>query len=105
MNLQECGIKHFVYSSLPSVDKLSQGRFKNVVHFESKARIEEYAKEQLENATILIPGELPSLSQSWSHLSLSLSTSGAFLSNLANPMWATVKGKISCRILEVRQNS
>lgn len=94
MNLQECGIKHFVYSSLPSVDKLSQGRFKNVVHFESKARIEEYAKEQLENVTILIPGELPSLSQSCSYVSLNSSRLGPFLSNLANPMWATVKGKI-----------
>jgi len=63
VNLQECGIKHFVYSSLPSVDKLSQGRFKNVVHFESKARIEKYAKETLENVTILVPGELPPLTR------------------------------------------
>ncbi|GAA5841012.1 hypothetical protein JCM5353_004874 [Sporobolomyces roseus] len=68
---KECGIKHFVYSSLPSADKLSHGRFKNVAHFESKAKIEEYAKEKLENVTILIPG--------------------AFLSNLENSMWAKVK--------------
>ncbi|BGP25722.1 translation initiation factor IF-2 [Rhodotorula toruloides] len=50
------GIKHFVYSSLPSIAKASGGKYTNVVPFEHKAQIEEYAKEKLDNVTILIAG-------------------------------------------------
>ena len=37
-------LKHFIFSSLPSVSKLSGGKYNNVAHFESKARIAEYIK-------------------------------------------------------------
>lgn len=58
--MQACDIRHFVYSSLPSIDKLSGGQFRNVSFFEAKAKVEEYAKEQLKCVTILIPGMVPS---------------------------------------------
>ncbi|EGU11344.1 translation initiation factor IF-2 [Rhodotorula toruloides ATCC 204091] len=50
------GIEHFVYSSLPSIAKASGGKYPHVFPFENKAEIEEYAKEKLDNMTVLIPG-------------------------------------------------
>ncbi|BGP09256.1 hypothetical protein JCM10049v2_005118 [Rhodotorula toruloides] len=50
------GIEHFVYSSLPSIAKASGGKYTRVVPFENKAEIEQYAKEKLDNMTVLIPG-------------------------------------------------
>ncbi|BGO92598.1 hypothetical protein NBRC10512_004304 [Rhodotorula toruloides] len=50
------GIEHFVYSSLPSIAKASGGKYTHVVPFEHKAEIEQYAKEKLDNMTVLIPG-------------------------------------------------
>ena len=35
-------VKHFVFSSLPSADKMSSGRYKHVDHFDSKADVDEY---------------------------------------------------------------
>ncbi|KAJ8293770.1 NmrA-like family domain-containing protein 1 [Rhodotorula toruloides] len=50
------GIEHFVYSSLPSIAKASGGKYTRVAPFEHKAEIEQYAKEKLDNMTVLIPG-------------------------------------------------
>jgi hypothetical protein len=38
------GVKHLVWSSLPAVAKLSDGKFTGVAHFDSKATVEEYAE-------------------------------------------------------------
>ncbi|GAA5908123.1 hypothetical protein JCM8208_003696 [Rhodotorula glutinis] len=50
------GVEHLVYSSLPSVDKISDGKYKHVTHAESKAIVSEYAQSQLPCVTILYPG-------------------------------------------------
>lgn len=50
------GVEHFIYSSLPSIAKASGGKFTNVKAFDNKAEIEQYAKEKLDNLTVLIPG-------------------------------------------------
>ncbi|BGP01092.1 hypothetical protein NBRC10513v2_004895 [Rhodotorula toruloides] len=52
------GIEHFIYSSLPSIAKASGGKYTHVFPFENKAKIEQYAKEKLEDVTVLIPGAL-----------------------------------------------
>ncbi|GAA5833116.1 hypothetical protein JCM5353_004239 [Sporobolomyces roseus] len=62
------GIKHFVYSSLPSLAKITNGKRTEVFPFETKALVEEYARKNFENSTFLIPG--------------------GFFSNLENPLWA-----------------
>ncbi|GAA6040261.1 hypothetical protein JCM8097_009391 [Rhodosporidiobolus ruineniae] len=50
-------IPHFIYSSLPSLDKASGGKFKNVQTFEAKADIEKYAREVIpEKLSVIIPG-------------------------------------------------
>ncbi|KAG9529396.1 hypothetical protein KCU93_g3582, partial [Aureobasidium melanogenum] len=38
------GVKHLVWSSLPYVTKLSNGKYTGVAHFDSKATVEEYAE-------------------------------------------------------------
>ncbi|GAA5864452.1 hypothetical protein JCM1840_000503 [Sporobolomyces johnsonii] len=42
-----CGVKHLVFSSLPDIAKASGGKYKNVLHFDCKAQVEQYALEQL----------------------------------------------------------
>ncbi|KAJ7643619.1 hypothetical protein FB45DRAFT_736188 [Roridomyces roridus] len=50
---KEAGVKFFVFSSLPSIDKISSGKYKNVSHYEDKAIVEEYLKESgLANASL-----------------------------------------------------
>jgi putative NADH-flavin reductase len=39
------GVKHLVWSSLPNVTKLSNGKYRHVAHFDAKAAVEEYAEE------------------------------------------------------------
>ncbi|KAJ7705001.1 hypothetical protein B0H17DRAFT_1156950 [Mycena rosella] len=54
---KEVGVKFFIFSSLPSIAKLSEGKYKNVVHFEEKAVVEEYLKSSgLANASLLTGG-------------------------------------------------
>ncbi|KAF7293595.1 hypothetical protein MIND_01138600 [Mycena indigotica] len=38
------GVKGIVWSGLPSIDALSGGKYKNVGHFESKARVSDYGR-------------------------------------------------------------
>ncbi|GAA6063358.1 hypothetical protein JCM10212_004404 [Sporobolomyces blumeae] len=61
------GIEHFVYSSLSSINKESEGKITNVYHHESKAAVADYAKQHLKNVTTVQPP--------------------AFYSNLASPGW------------------
>ncbi|GAA6028693.1 hypothetical protein JCM8097_007350 [Rhodosporidiobolus ruineniae] len=50
------GVEHLVFSSLPSIAQASGGKFTGVLHYEMKAQVEQYAKEQLANVTVVVPG-------------------------------------------------
>ncbi|BGP41366.1 hypothetical protein JCM10450v2_005408 [Rhodotorula kratochvilovae] len=54
--VKAAGVQHFIWSGLPSVGKLSGGKFPGIFYFETKAVVEAYAKEQLEHVTVLYPG-------------------------------------------------
>ncbi|KAK9323868.1 NmrA-like family domain-containing protein 1 [Lipomyces orientalis] len=53
---EECGVKHFVFSSLPDMVKTTGGRFLNIHHMNNKHAIEQMAREKLSGLTCLIPG-------------------------------------------------
>ncbi|KAJ7133471.1 hypothetical protein C8R44DRAFT_611698 [Mycena epipterygia] len=56
---KEAGVKFFIFSSLPSIAKLSGGKYKNVLHYDQKAVVEEYLKSSgLANASLLLGGFL-----------------------------------------------
>jgi uncharacterized protein YbjT (DUF2867 family) len=42
---KEAGVKHLIWSSLPHVSKMTNGRLTKVEHFDSKATVAEYAEE------------------------------------------------------------
>jgi uncharacterized protein YbjT (DUF2867 family) len=48
----EAGVGHFVFSTLPSVERLTDGAL-SVPHFDLKARMEEYARKQALPATFV----------------------------------------------------
>ncbi|GAA5889475.1 hypothetical protein JCM6882_007044 [Rhodosporidiobolus microsporus] len=54
--VKDLGIKHFVYSSLPSLSDASGGKFTQAHIYEAKATIAKYAQENLPAATFLVPG-------------------------------------------------
>ncbi|KAJ3083076.1 hypothetical protein HK102_001272 [Quaeritorhiza haematococci] len=43
----ECGVKHYFWSSLPNVYNISNGKYTKVIHFDGKARVEEFIREFL----------------------------------------------------------
>lgn len=45
--------QHFLYSSLPYTAQISKNKYDKVVHFDGKARVEEYAKTKDINATFV----------------------------------------------------
>lgn len=51
-----CGIKHFVFSSLPDMAKTTRGRFPRIHHMNNKYVIEQIAREELGGVTFIIPG-------------------------------------------------
>lgn len=53
---EQCGIKHFVFSSLPDMVKTTGGRFRKLYHMDNKHAIEQIAREKLSGVTSLIPG-------------------------------------------------
>ncbi|KAI1754828.1 putative cinnamoyl-CoA reductase [Xylaria castorea] len=53
---KQCGLKHFVMSSLPDMVKASSGRFTEIYHMDHKFEIEQYAKKQLDCVTCVLPG-------------------------------------------------
>ncbi|OJJ89413.1 NmrA/HSCARG family protein [Aspergillus glaucus CBS 516.65] len=53
---RDCDVSHMVLSSLPNLNKASNGRFSKVFHFDHKNTIEEYAKKELRAVTVLWPG-------------------------------------------------
>jgi len=56
---KEVGVKFFIWTSLPSISKLSGGKYKNVVHYDQKADVQEYLESSgLTHASLLLPGFL-----------------------------------------------
>ncbi|KAI1328906.1 NmrA-like family protein [Xylariaceae sp. FL0255] len=53
---KEAGVKHFIWSSLLNVTKLSNGKLSRVYHFDSKANVEEYTRSLGIPATFLMLG-------------------------------------------------
>ncbi|KAI0473693.1 NMRAL1 protein [Xylariaceae sp. FL0804] len=53
---KETGVKHYIWSSLEDVTKLSKGVLSNVYHFDSKAHVEEYVRSLGVPATFFQPG-------------------------------------------------
>ncbi|KAJ7704999.1 hypothetical protein B0H17DRAFT_698320 [Mycena rosella] len=50
---KKAGVKFFIFSSLPDVTKMSGGKYKNVLHCDQKAVVEEYLQSSgLANASI-----------------------------------------------------
>ncbi|KAJ7105057.1 hypothetical protein C8R43DRAFT_1047016 [Mycena crocata] len=71
---KEVGVKFFVFSSLPSVSKISNGKYKNILHYEQKAVVEEYLKSSgLTNASIHLGAFLENL---WNFGLLKKTTTG-----------------------------
>ncbi|KAH7371474.1 NmrA family transcriptional regulator [Cadophora sp. MPI-SDFR-AT-0126] len=50
------GVSHLIFSSLISVSKTTDGKFKNVPHFDGKAEIEEYIRDIGVPSTFFLPG-------------------------------------------------
>ncbi|KAJ7716319.1 hypothetical protein B0H14DRAFT_2412923 [Mycena olivaceomarginata] len=56
---KEVGVKFFIWSSVPSVKKISGGKYSNVIHYEQKVAVEEYLQASgLANASIHLGGFL-----------------------------------------------
>jgi hypothetical protein len=72
---QAVSIKHFVYSSLPSIKERSEGKYSEVTHHESKVEIEKFAKDKLESVTTII--------------------AGLFYVNLNGPGWTRREGEVA----------
>ncbi|KAF9869604.1 NmrA-like family protein [Colletotrichum karsti] len=53
---QEAGVKHFIFSSLLDINKLSKGKLPDVYHFDSKAAAEEYIRTLPLPSTFFLPG-------------------------------------------------
>ncbi|PYH48702.1 putative cinnamoyl-CoA reductase [Aspergillus saccharolyticus JOP 1030-1] len=52
-----CGVKHFIFSSLPDMVSVTGGRYPNIYHMNNKHEIEKFAREQLSAVTCLIPAD------------------------------------------------
>jgi uncharacterized protein YbjT (DUF2867 family) len=53
---KEAGVERFIWSSLPNVSKVTNGKLTTVTHFDSKAKVEEYVESIGQPATFLMPG-------------------------------------------------
>lgn len=52
----EAGVQHIIYSSLLNVTRLTNGRLKNVPHFDGKAEVEQYIRDIGLPSTFYLPG-------------------------------------------------
>ncbi|KAF4955649.1 hypothetical protein FSARC_11797 [Fusarium sarcochroum] len=52
---KEAGVKHFVFSSLPDMDKTTRGQYPGIHHMNNKHAVEKIANEHLSGVTCLIP--------------------------------------------------
>ncbi|KAJ6471738.1 hypothetical protein C8R47DRAFT_1222002 [Mycena vitilis] len=56
---KEAGVKFFIFTSLPSLDKASGGKYKNALHYEQKVEVEEYLRASgVPNASLHLGGFL-----------------------------------------------
>ncbi|KAH8152588.1 uncharacterized protein LAJ45_03429 [Morchella importuna] len=53
---KEIGVEHLIWSSLPNVTKLTDGKLSNVPHFDGKAEVEEYINALGVPATFFLAG-------------------------------------------------
>ncbi|CAN8101108.1 unnamed protein product [Discula destructiva] len=53
---KEAGVQHYIWSSLLNVNKLTDGKLPHVYHFDSKALVEDYVREQGIPASFFMPG-------------------------------------------------
>ncbi|KAJ7075321.1 hypothetical protein B0H15DRAFT_894311 [Mycena belliarum] len=75
---KEVGVQFFIFSSLPSIEKISGGKYKHVIHYDQKAIVEEYLKSSgLANASILLGGFLENF---WTHQMLKKTATGFAIS-------------------------
>ncbi|KAJ7214058.1 hypothetical protein GGX14DRAFT_696766 [Mycena pura] len=52
---KEVGVKFFIWTGMPSISKISNGKYTNCLHYDQKAEVEEYLKfSGLQNATIYL---------------------------------------------------
>ena len=49
------GVKYLIWSTLPSVEKISQGRFRNVKHCDEKAKVEDYIRGLQIKSSFVVP--------------------------------------------------
>ncbi|KAI9681821.1 MAG: hypothetical protein M1829_000566 [Trizodia sp. TS-e1964] len=54
----ECGVQHYIWSTLVNVNELTKGKFSGVFHFDSKAEVEKYIRTSLPGlpTTYFMPG-------------------------------------------------
>ncbi|KAJ7776630.1 hypothetical protein DFH07DRAFT_911950 [Mycena maculata] len=56
---KEAGVKFFIFASMPSINRISGGKYKNVLHYDQKEVVEEYLKSSgLANASLHLGGFL-----------------------------------------------
>ncbi|KAJ6479677.1 hypothetical protein C8R45DRAFT_1005781 [Mycena sanguinolenta] len=68
------GVKFFIWTSLPSLSKISGGKYKNALHFEDKQVVQDYLKSSgLAHASLLLPGFLENY---WTHRLLKKTDTG-----------------------------
>jgi len=53
---KDADVQHFVWSTLPNVTKLTEGKLSKVYHFDSKAKVEDHIKSIGLPATFFLPG-------------------------------------------------
>ncbi|KAF2113833.1 hypothetical protein BDV96DRAFT_454072, partial [Lophiotrema nucula] len=73
---KEAGVEHLIWSTLPYVSKVTNGKLHNLHHFDSKAMVEEYIRSLDLPASFVLPGyfmsNIPgSIRPTGSHYSLS----------------------------------
>ncbi|KAI1501208.1 NmrA-like family protein [Biscogniauxia marginata] len=62
---KEAGVKHYIWSSLFNITKLSNGKLSRVYHFDSKAHVEEYVRSLGIPTSFFYPGlYMPNISES-----------------------------------------
>lgn len=52
---KEAGVQHLIWSSLPYVSKITNGKLSNLHHFDSKAMVEEYINSIGQPASFVLP--------------------------------------------------
>ncbi|KAF8156199.1 hypothetical protein K438DRAFT_1777619 [Mycena galopus ATCC 62051] len=79
---KEAGVKFLIWTSLPSMTKLSGGKYKNCLQYDEKAVVQEYLKSSgLIHASLLLPAFLENF---WKHGTLKKTEDGKFTVGVPN---------------------